>query len=71
MSTWYLRGHHDSNVTKYEMYEIERNTGTIMYDTLSIERNIGLMYPSDYGFASKVTSTCKDNNLLYDYWVIF
>ena len=71
-STWNLRGYGTTEGTdKYEMYGIERGTGNIagvtLYDTPSIERNIGLMYPSDYGFAAQVTSTCTDTKALYSY----
>ena len=67
-STWYLRGHNTTQgIDKYEMYGIERETGTVMYETPSIEGNIGIMYPSDYGFAAQETDTCTNEKELYSY----
>ena len=71
-SIWYLGSHNTTQgIDKYEMFEIERNKGniqaTILYEKTSIERNIGLMYLSDYAFAAQETDSCTSNKALYSY----
>ena len=70
MSTWFVAGFVDDfdafkNTNKYSAYVEERSEKSFEY--FSEERNIGLMYPSDYGFASKTTDTCTDTTSLYNY----
>ena len=69
---WHLRGYNMIDyIDKYEMYGIERGTepleGIILHNTPTIEQNIGLMYPSDYGFAAKHTDTCLSTTDLLEY----
>ena len=67
-STWYLRGTHTSYETKDSMYNIERTTGTVKYETPYIENTkIGLMYPSDFGYAAMETDSCLSTTLLWEY----
>ena len=69
-STWYLRGNKSSSVSKEEMFNIERTTGTIMYNTPYITNTkIGIMYPSDYGFAVTEGGNCTSSTKInyYDY----
>ena len=78
-ATWYLGGHNSFSVQPKEMYEYER--GTKVYpghtDIAKTEWTgpVGLIYPSDYGYAADRTkcaetlvdydnTTCKENNWL-------
>ena len=76
-STWYLGGNNTPEVTAEEAYAFERgnkvytcNEGNTEYycaeRSIKIENTaVGLMYPSDYGFAS---SACREGSkTLYDY----
>ena len=69
-STWYLRGIETLGTTK-DAYENERVNGTI-YDSVggSMATPIGLMYPSDLGFAlytNSTDATCNNKENLLDY----
>ena len=86
-AVWYLGGHNSSSIQPKEMYGYER--GTKVYsgytDIVKTEWTgpIGLIYPSDYGYATDRTqctetlinyynnTTCTSNNWLYknsSYW---
>lgn len=79
-STWYLGGLNTNSVTSTEAYTNERgNTGAGSASTTTNITNtyVGLMYPSDYGYASSEcynnstnlssynNSTCTESNWLY------
>ena len=68
-STWYLRGNNTPRVTKYDMYDLERTTGTLNgTNPEKIENtNIGLLYPSDWGFGAMETDSCLSSTTLYEY----
>ena len=67
-STWYLRGHDTAHVTKDVMYNLERTNGTVLYETAYIENTkIGLMYPSDWGYAALETESCLASTTLGNY----
>jgi len=72
---WYLGAHTDSDVTTSNMYGYERSTASskqctqgTTYCNDNVERKtswvgqVGLMYPSDYGYAADMTS-CSGTNL--------
>ena len=66
-SRYYLGGHHSDDIPlTNEMYGYER--GTLRYSTvrpLYWEGMVGLMYPSDYGYAAG--NSCVNGTKLYDY----
>ena len=65
-SRYYLGGYNTSNVKTTAMYNYER--GTLRYKTdkpLYWDGMVGLMYPSDYGYAAG--NTCVNGTKLYDY----
>ena len=79
-AVWYLGGHNSSSIQPKEMYEYERGT-TIYSGHTDIAKTewtgpVGLIYPSDYGYATDRThctetlnnyanATCTSNNWLY------
>jgi hypothetical protein len=89
-STWYLGGYSTpSGLYPNEIYNYERQNkvGTTIYSTndFIINKNIGLMYASDYGYGTDLTkcskyiynyetvSACKTGNWLFnssDQWLI-
>ena len=65
-SRYYLGGYNNSPPLTNEMYGYER--GTLRYNTdrpLYWDGMVGLMYPSDYGYAAG--NTCVTGTKLYDY----
>ena len=65
-SRYYLGGYNTSSVTTQAMYGYER--GTARYDTnrpLYWDGYVGLMYPSDYGYAAG--KSCVNGTNLYNY----
>ena len=65
-SRYYLGGYNNNPPLTNEMYGYER--GTLRYNTdrpLLWVGNVGLMYPSDYGYAAG--NTCVTGTKLYDY----
>ena len=68
---WHLGGANSSTynweqVTAADMYAIERNTSAVYSSNPSYSFGyVGLMYPSDYGYAADLNQ-CKDKTL-YDY----
>ena len=80
-STWYLGGYSSSGLYPDDIYNYERTNkvGTTIYSTndFTINKNIGLMYPSDYGYGTDLTkcsidiynydtvSACKTSNWLF------
>ena len=84
-SRYYLGGYNNNSPLTNEMYGYER--GTLRYDTsrpLYWDGMVGLMYPSDYGYASgklcsdsisfnSYNDSCKDRNWIFnnrDQWLI-
>ena len=68
-STWYLGGYSSSSgLYPNDIYNYERQNkvGTTIYSTndFIINKNIGLMYPSDYGYGTDLTKCSKD---IYNY----
>ena len=62
--TWYLRGHSSSDATAESFYNYERTTGTIYSGRpTTTTGNIGLMYPSDYGYSVLASSCARTTNL--------
>ena len=85
-AVWYLGGHNTPGIQPKEMYGYERGT-TVYSGHTDIAKTewtgpVGLIYPSDYGYAADRTkcietlvdydnTTCKENNWLYKnsyYW---
>ena len=67
-SKFYLGGWNTSDVKTNEMYKYERGTTTYGTDNsrpLSWDGMVGLMYPSDYGYAAG--NTCVIGTTLYNY----
>ena len=65
-SRYYLGGNNTSSVKTTAMYSYER--GTRRYDTsrpLYWDGYVGLMYPTDYGYAAG--NSCATGTILYDY----
>ena len=64
-TTYYTRGHNDSDVYVDAMYDKERTSGTVYSGhSTSWTGKIALAYPSDYGYAADLTLCQKT---LYDY----
>ena len=64
ITTWYLGGATDTRATAAAFYEYERGSTGYGSNPTSTEGYIGLMYPSDYGYAA---SPEKWNRGLYEY----
>ena len=75
-TTWYLGGMTSSSNTAKEFYDGERNNTGYGSNPTTYTDEIGLMYPSDYGYAANPdawtkdisdydSSTIKSNNWLY------
>ena len=87
---WNIGSNNDTKKTYKVMYDIERDINNNIYTDKQISRKntcnskIGLIYPTDYGFASSLSNcidgstkleakVCKDNNWLSkteNYWTI-
>lgn len=81
---WNLGGNKTNGDTYLTMYGTERGIATYKDQAATFDGKIGLIYPSDYGFASSLSNcidgstklsakVCKDNNWLYKnegYWTI-
>ncbi len=65
-TTWYLGGWNSAVVTRYDMYNYERGNNVPSGHNTTIAGKIGLMYPSDYGYACKGNS-CSASSGLYNY----
>ena len=52
LSTWYLMGHNTSAQNPKYFYNIERNGSTYGNNPTTYIDEIGLIYPSDYGYAA-------------------
>ena len=66
-SRYYLGGYHISTVTTPAMYGYERGTNRIDNNRpLYWDGYVGLMYPSDYGYAAG--KSCGDGTNLYNYY---
>ena len=62
--TWYLRGHSSNSATAESFYNYERTTGTVYSGRpTTTTGNIGLMYPSDYGYSVLASSCARTTNL--------
>ena len=64
-SLYYLGGWNDSSIKTTAVYEYERGKTTYSGNSLSWTGKIGLMYPSDYGYAAG--NSCATETDLYDY----
>ena len=63
-TTWHLGGMDDMDYTAKEFYEGERNNAGYGSNPTTYRDEIGLMYPSDYGYAASPGNWIID---LYDY----
>ena len=72
-TTYYTRGHNDSEIFVDAMYDKERVSGTVVNATPSWTGKIAVAYPSDYGYAADLSlcqkqlssykdATCTANN---------
>lgn len=64
--TWYLGGINDASVTAENSFISERGTNVYYGMPTEAPGLIGLMYPSDYGYAS-LSNTCARSNSLSNY----
>ena len=64
-SLYYLGCYNSSFIKTTKMYGHERGTTTYSGNALSWTGKVGLMYPSDYGYAAG--NDCATNTNLYDY----
>ena len=64
-SLYYLGGHNSSSIKTTVMYGHERGTTTYSGNALSWTGKVGLMYPSDYGYAAG--NSCATGTDLYSY----
>jgi hypothetical protein len=64
--TWKLGGYSDFATTANMAYTAERGITVYSGRPTSGTGNVGLMYPSDYGYAV-LSSTCQRTKALYDY----
>ena len=65
VSRYYLGGYNSSEITPTDIYYKERGAEKASSNTLYWDGKVGLMYPSDYGFASG--SKCSQNITLNKY----
>ena len=74
---WNLGGYNSSSIYPNQLYAYEKGTTVYSGNATTCNAKIGLMYPSDYGYAtdlSKCTqtlnnynnTTCKNNNWLFN-----
>lgn len=64
--TWYLGGANDVAITTEQMYNFERGTAHYgSYPTTVTNQKVGLMYASDYGYASFYQACSRDTLLNY------
>ena len=61
--TWYLGGYLTNSVTTDVFYKYERGTSVASGNATSTTGNIGLMYPSDYGYSVLSSSCARTTNL--------
>ena len=59
-TTWHLGGLYNNGNRSKEFYEGERNNAGDGSNPIKYSDEIGLMYPSDYGFASNPDNWSKD-----------
>ena len=64
-SLYYLGGYNTSSIKTTEMYGHERGKTTYRGNALSWTGKVGLMYPTDYGYAAG--NSCATGTILYDY----
>ena len=64
-SRYYLGGYSDTSLTTMNIYNVERENVTSSGNSLYWDGTIGLLYPSDYGYASG--QNCVVNFSLYNY----
>ena len=63
---WKLGGRVDNEANANTFYNAERGTTVYGSNVKTVSANIGLMYPSDFGY-SVLASDCSRTNRLYDY----
>ena len=61
--TWYLGGYSISSATAEALYGYERGTTVPSGNQTTTTGNIGLMYPSDYGYSVLASSCARTTNL--------
>ena len=61
--TWYLGGHSTHSATAEAFYGYERGTTVYSGRPTTWEGQIGLMYPSDYGYSVLASSCARTTNL--------
>ena len=61
--TWHLGGHSTSSATADAFYGYERGTTVYSGRPIEWEGQIGLMYPSDYGYSVLASSCARTTNL--------
>ena len=64
-SLYYLGGYYNSRIKTTEIYGLERGTITYSGNALFWTGKVGLMYPSDYGYAAG--NGCATGTSLYEY----
>ena len=72
---YYLGGMDTTVITSATAYDLERGNNVYADNPTSTKQHIGLMYPSDYGYAAgssclsitidNYSNSCKDNDYLY------
>lgn len=66
-ATWYLGGGLDFDVTRRQMYKIERGNVTTAGRPKSWIGKVGLAYPSDMGFTAEIEKNCTEDVLMHQY----
>ena len=61
--TWYLGGYSNTSATAEAFYGYERGTTVYSGNQTTTTGNIGLMYPSDYGYSVLASSCARTTNL--------
>ena len=61
--TWYLGGHSSASATSESFYGYERGKDVYIGSPTEWEGQIGLMYPSDYGYSVLASSCARTTNL--------
>lgn len=64
---WNLGGETTAKITRAKMYESERGTITYGSNPKTWSGAIGLMYPSDYAYATDSTNSVCDSSIIFDW----
>lgn len=64
---WHLGGETTAKITRAKMYESERGTATYGSNPETWNGAIGLIYPSDYAYATDSTNSACDSTIIFEW----